>query len=182
MKNISHLFNDVYAPVKALLIHQSPKGDKSYVEAFDIGANGRPINAHPLSVNETISLAESLNTSTGFNNNFLKSEGLLPGKVLYIHPSRDGFAVWHTREQEVDLLFKEGLQIPSGKSYVPPLIWKATKNDLYLYAIKTIGKVSAKTPLFRAPFFNLYENDRVCMGTVDTGMEQVHSLEDFMAQ
>jgi PRTRC genetic system protein B len=181
MENITDIFNETYAPVKALVIHQSQQNAECvYVEAYDISSNGKPVNAHPLSVKETIALAESLNTSSELKNDYLKSKGLLPDKVLYIHPSTRGFAIWHTPVQEVGLLFKESLQITCGKAFVPPLLWKADKNNLYLYAVKTQGRPSVKTPLFRAPFFNLYEDDRVCMGTVDMGMDKITCLEDFM--
>jgi len=182
MENITSIFDEVYTPVKALLIHQSQQNTEHvYVEAYDIGSNGKPVNAHPLSVKETVALANSLNTCSELKNDHLKSNGLLPEKVLYIHPAARGFAVWHTPEQQVDILFKEELQIPCGKAYVPPLLWKADKTNLYLYAMKTNGKPTIKTPLYRAPFFNLYEDDRVCMGTVDIRMDDVTCLEDFIS-
>ena len=182
MENITAIFNETYLPVKALVIHQSQENaEHVYVEAYDIGSNGKPVNAHPLSVKETTALADSLNASSGLKNDYLKSKGLLPDKVLYIQPSTHGFAIWHTPGQEVGLLFKESLQIPCGNAFVPPLLWKADKNSLYLYSVKAQGKPSIKTSLFRAPFFNLYEDGRVCMGTVDMGMDKITCLEDFMA-
>ncbi len=181
MENITGVFNDTYSPTKALLIYQSAtKSDGTYVEAYDINSNGKPINAHPLSLMETIALAESLNTSTGLQTNYLQSKGLLPDKVLHIQQSAQGFAIWNTPEQEVNLLFTESLQIPCGKAYIPPLVWKANKSSLFLYAVKE-RKTSLKTALLRAPFFNLNDNGSVCMGTVDTGMEKINNLEDFMA-
>ena len=101
---------------------------------------------------------------------------------LYIHPAAQGFAIWYTPEQEVDLLFTESLQVNSGKAFVPPLLWKADKNNLTLYALKDWHKPSLKAPLFRAPFFNLYHDNKVCMGTVDKGMENITCLEDFIAR
>lgn len=182
MENITGIFNETFLPVKALVVYQSQQDEGHvYVEAYDIGSNGKPVNAHPLSLKETIALAESLNTSSELKNNYLKSKGLLPDKALYIHPSAQGFAIWHTPGQEVDLLFKESLQIPCGKAFAPPLIWKADKNGLQLYAVKTDGRPTIKTPLFQAPFFNLYGDGRVCMGTVDVGIDKIDCLEDFMA-
>jgi len=181
MENITTIFNETYAPVKALVIHQSQQNaEHVYVEAYDISSNGKPVNAHPLSVKETIALADSLNASSELKNDYLKSKGLLPDKVLYIHPSTHGFAIWYTPAQEVEVLFKESLKIPCGKACVPPLMWKADKNNLQLYAVKTQGKPSIETPLYCAPFFNFYEDGRVCMGTVDIGMDKVNCLEDFM--
>jgi len=183
MENIAALFNQTYLPKKALIIYQSEhNGEHIYVEAYDMDRKGNPINAHPLSVKETVALAECLNTSAELKNNYLKSKGLLPDKVLYIHPAAQGFAIWYTPEQEVDLLFTESLQVNSGKAFVPPLLWKADKNNLTLYALKERYKPSLKAPLFRAPFFNLYHDNKVCMGTVDKGMENITCLEDFIAR
>ncbi|HWB27500.1 MAG TPA: hypothetical protein VG738_18620 [Chitinophagaceae bacterium] len=182
MENITTHFNDIYLPVKALVIYQSSAQDNEnvFVEAYDMNKQGKPVNAHPLSIIETMKLAESLNTGLQLRNNYLKSSGLLPDKVLYINPSQNGFAIWYTPEQEVELLFIDTLNIPSGKAFVPPLIWKAGKEELEIYAFKSKSKPAAKTTLFRAPFFNLHASHKVCMGTVDTGMENIHSLEDFI--
>lgn len=183
MENIAALFNETYLPKKALVIYQSGDSNEHvYVEAYDMDKKGKPINAHPLSVKETAALAESLNTSTELKNSYLKSRGLLPGKVLYINPAAQGFAIWFTPEQEVGLLFRESLQIDSGKAFVPPLVWKADKNGLSLYAVKDRKKPTLKTPLCRAPFFNLYNDSKVCMGTVDMGMDKIACLEDFTAR
>lgn len=184
MENITKQFEEIYLPVKALVIYQSSAREKEqvFVEAYDMNKHGRPVNAHPLSMLEVSKLAESLNTGLELRNNYLKSSGILPDKVLYINPSQNGFAVWYTPEQEVDLLFAEALNIPSGKAFVPPLIWKASKEELEVYAFKSKSKPVAKTSLFRAPFFNLHANHKVCMGTVNTGMENIQSLEDFVSR
>lgn len=184
MENITKLFEAIYLPVKALVIYQSSTREQEhvFVEAYDMNKQGKPVNAHPLSIVEIAKLAECLNTGLELRSNYLKSSSLLPDKVLYIYPSQNGFAVWYTPEQEVSLLFKDTLGIPSGKAYVPPLIWKAGKEELEIYAFKSKSKPSAKTPLFCAPFFNLHANHKVCMGSVDTDMENIHSLEDFIGR
>lgn len=181
MENIITLFKDVYVPKKALVIYQSEETSANvYVEAYDMNRDGKPINAHPLSVQEATSLADCFATSTELNNSFIQSNGLLPNNVLYLNCSIQGYAIWHTPMQEAELLFTKSLGIPSGKAIVPPLIWKADKTTLHLYAIKSKSKPDAKTLLFNAPFFNMYEDDSVCMGTVDVNMEGVNSLEAFI--
>lgn len=183
MENITQIFNETYHPSKALLIyHTGKETTQVYVEAYDINKKGKPVNAHPLSMLETQQLAESLNTGLELSNNYLKSSGILPDKVLHLNPSLNGFAIWFTPEQEVNLLFVETLGIPSGKAYVPPLIWKAGKDELEIYAVKNRQKPTLKTPLFRAPFFNLHTNHKVCMGTVETAIDSVNNLEDFLTR
>ena len=70
MMNVSEDFNTQYKPVKALLIYQSERNKdrheyrntdnentQVYVESYDIGKQGNPINAHPLSMAEMVSLS-----------------------------------------------------------------------------------------------------------------------------
>ena len=183
MENITELFTEIYVPTKALIIYQSEKEDEHvYVEAYDMNKAGKPINAHPLSLQETIHLANCLNVSAELNSSFTQSKGLLPDNVLYLNASNQGCVIWYTPAQEVQLLFTQSLIIPSGGAFVPPLVWKADKAALHLYAVKSKSRPDMQTPLFHAPFFNMYANGGVCMGTVDIDMEHVSCLEAFIEQ
>lgn len=180
MKNISETFNNIYLPQKALVVYKSHADENGvYVESYDMDENGKPINAHPLSIKETVALAEVLNTCTEVNNDFLISKGLLPEKILHVN-SKLGFAIWYTHEQKVNLLFKQDLGIPCGEAFVPSMIWKATKNSLDVYAIKENQRPTEATKLYFAPFFNIHENGNVCMGTVDIEIDKHSHLEDFV--
>lgn len=191
MKNVSQTFNEQYQPVKALLIYQSVEQESEnyerqpteiYVESYDIGKQGNPINAHPLSVKEMIALSELLQATQELKNNFLQCRGMLPSKLIYVNSQNNGYAVWHTPPQEVSLFFTDSLGIPSGKAKIPALLWKATKESVQVFAIKGKTKPTAKTPLCYAPFFNLSQDGRVCMGTVNINIDRQTCLEDFMAQ
>jgi PRTRC genetic system protein B len=183
MKNISRLLDDIYVPQKAIVIYSTLQkyAGKIYVEAYDMDTGGKPMNAHPLSVEESIHLSHALSTGDD-TPSFPASKGLLPAKVLYINPRRDGFAIWYTPAQMVNILFKESLGIPSGKAPVPPLVWKATLTRLYIYALAEEKKPAMKTALCHAPFFNIHESGEVCMGTVDVTIDKSCPLEDFIRQ
>lgn len=184
MTNITQVFKEMYLPVKALLIYQRETnlGNNMYIESYDINKKGRPINAHPLTIREITELAENLQTLPEQQYQFLQSEGLLPENLLYVQPDAQGFALWHTPAQKVPLLFIDQLGIPCGEACIPPLIWKATRDDLHIYAMKDGKKPCMKTPLYHAPFFNIYVNAKVCMGTVDVSFEEQTSLEKFIIQ
>lgn len=183
MTNITSIFDDVYIPAKALLMYERNHRDNTeiYVESYDINEQGYPVNAHPLNRQECSALAKCLDSSDELNRNFLTPKGLLPDNVVYINPST-GNVIWHTKEQEVHLLFTDGLSIPSGKAKVPPLLWKADREQLYIYALNSGKKVTEKTPLYHAPFFNIHASGLVCMGTVAVNIERDCSLEDFISQ
>ena len=144
--------------------------------------NGRPINAHPLCVTESRTLAVALDTSDELKQNFLKPEGLLPSNMLYINPDRNGYAIWQTPKQRVNIFFAESLGIPNGRTNIPALIWKAGRNELSVYALGNGRHLDGDTILYRAPFFNIYENGRVCMGTVTVNIHPDCMLEAFMKQ
>lgn len=180
MKNITDKLEAIYLPKKALVIYESANEREGvYVEAYDMDKRGNPVNAHPLSVQETIALADCLNSAREVRTDYLGCEGLLPERLLHVNTYR-GCAVWHTPPQQVNLLFTENLGIPCGMAAVPALLWKADRNKLSLFALNTKGKPKAETTLYRAPFFNVYEDGEVCMGTVDTDFTDTENITEFM--
>ncbi|MDI5950316.1 PRTRC system protein B [Flavobacterium yafengii] len=182
MKDITATFGTLYHPVKAFVVYQKNTSDKSiYVEAYDMDKNGYPLNAHPLSVHESTNLANTLDTSEELKRNFLKPSGLLPKNILYLNPDQNGYAIWHTPAQKVDLFFVEALCIPNGRASLPPLLWKASKNTLWIFAMDSDAGINELTILSHAPFFNLYQDGRVCMGTVSVNIKADCLLEEFIA-
>lgn len=178
MKNITHIFEDAYIP-KAIILFKNEFTTDFYAEAHDIDETGTACNAHPLSDHEAATLAKLLDKQKQREKFFLQPEGLLPEKVIYINTAR-GFAIWYTEPTKRSLFFSTSLGIPNGSAYLPAMIWKATEEELTVYALKSEEKPQIDTPLYHAPFFNIYEKGNVCMGTVerDTGEK---SLEQFIA-
>lgn len=182
MKDITNTFGTLYHPVKAFVVYQQDTADKNfYVEAYDMDKNGFPINAHPLTLRESTKFANALDTSEVYSRKFLKPLGLLPKNVLYLNTDRDGFVLWYTPAQKVDMFFVENLGIPNGTAALPPLLWKASKNTLWIFAMGGQGEINQQTELYCAPFFNLYADGRVCMGTVAVNIKADCPLEEFIA-
>lgn len=193
MKNITQQFNSRFEPYKALLLYRHQKEEQInqfgrneaetqiYVESYDIGRNGKPINAHPLSVKEMTALHAILQTSQELQDGYLKSKGLLSNKVLYVNQQANGYAIWYTPPQEVTLFFIDGLHIPSGKFHIPAMLWKANADSLHVFALKGKAKPHENTKLCHAPYLNIYGSGQVCMGTVQINIGKTTCLEDFMA-
>jgi len=185
MKNISSIFNDLFQPEHLLVFYKNDNKENTryYVEAFQLDAGGYPLAPHPLSESEARDLAKLLKQADGgrTKGHFLQAEGILPSKVLYTCLSGEPFAVWFTPAAVVPLLFQKSLNIPSGPAAIPPLIWKATAKSLSVYACKEADRPTAATSLYHAPFFNLYENGQVCMGTVQVAIPSDCSLEKFIS-
>ncbi|SFT04915.1 hypothetical protein [Mucilaginibacter polytrichastri] len=184
MKNLTDNFSHLYQPVKTLLIytkHTEEDTTSVYVESYDIGKLGNPINAHPLTVKEMLGLSAIFQSAQEFKTNFLRCRGVMPNKVLYVNPEQAGYAVWYTPPQEVPLYFANALGIKSGKGKVPAMVWKAGREELCVYALKGHRKPVANTVLHHAPFFNVATDGKVCMGTVRINIGQETRLEEFTA-
>jgi PRTRC genetic system protein B len=181
MDNITNIYNEAYTAYKGIVVFKSgiENSRNFYVESFDFTADGRPINFHPLSHNESLGLAETLYPNTN-QTGFLHCRGMLPKKVLYVSTAHNGAAMWYTTAKIQHLFFKESLNIPCGYAQVPALLWFATKDDLRIFALSSNGRPSETTQLYHAPFFNIYEDGDVCMGSVDINIKKDCGLIPFM--
>lgn len=192
MKNITQQFNSGFEPFKALLIYRYDKDEEInqfqrdekrteiYVESYDIGRNGKPINAHPLNGKEMSVLSELLQATQEIKAGYLKSKGLLPSNILYVNQNANGYAVWYTQPQEVTLFFVDGLHIPSGKFHIPAMLWKANADRLTVYGLKGKAKPAEHTKVCHAPYLNVYGSGQVCMGTVQINIGKSTCLEEFI--
>jgi PRTRC genetic system protein B len=183
MNDITDNFGLLYFPMKALVLYKKQYQNYNttyYVESYDMDGRGQPINAHPLTVRESEVLAKMLTVKKKKDEQrFLTPQGFLPKNVLYLNSGRNPCVIWHTAPQVTELLFDKELNIPCGKASVPALVWKADRNNLQVFAIK--GKTpDSDTALFQAPFFNLSQNGRVCMGNVKVNIPKDCSLESFI--
>lgn len=180
MKTLTEQFGTLYHPKAALVVYETAEANAGcYVEYFDMDSNGHPVNAHPLTVREAQHLAKALNTTTEGNKTFLKPKALMGNHILYIDPSASGKVMWYTKAARRQLYFSEQLGIANGIAQVPPLLWVADKQKLHIYALTTDRKPKETTALYHAPFFNVYRDGSVCMGTVDVKIKQSASLEEF---
>ena len=180
--DITKDFENLYYPKCALIVYET-KGSEAdvYVEHFDMDDSGNPINAHPLTVMEADNLAKSLLLEQENESAFLKPKTLLPSNVLSLDPNEEkGTVIWHTKAQLRDLFFVESLGIPNGKAYVPPMLWKASKSSLSVFALKSNKRPTVNTKLQYAPFFNVYSNGRVCLGTIKVDIKNSSSVKEFI--
>ncbi len=178
--DVTYNFGTLYHPKCALVFYENKgRNSETYVEYFDMDENGNPTNAHPLSIRESQRLSKSLNIQNKKDNEFLKPKGIMSPNILHINSSEIGKVVWFTKAQEKELFFVINLNIPNGTAHIPPLIWSADKFGLKIFAFKSNQRPNENTPLFHAPFFNIYEDGKVCMGTVDVKIKHSASLEEF---
>jgi PRTRC genetic system protein B len=179
MNDIMENFGTLYHPVSALVFYQAERHHKDiYVEYFDMDKNGLPINAHPLTVKESKQLATALKVAREKKEPCLKCEGVMESRILHIDAVY-GRAAWFTKAMQRELFFTESLGIPKGRANVPPMLWIATRHRLTVFALDSNRRPTLNTKLYHAPFFNVYENGEVCMGTVDVRIKKTASVEEF---
>jgi PRTRC genetic system protein B len=180
--DITASFGTLYHPKSALVFYET-KGTNSdvYVEHFDMDKQGNPINAHPLTEREAKVLAKALYTEKDKDKAFLKSNGILPTNILHINPNTDkGAVLWYTKAKRRELFFVSGLDIPNAMVNVPPMVWYANKNSLWVFALASERRPTENTPMYCAPFLNIYEDGRVCMGSVNINIKNSASVEEFV--
>ncbi|MDA3613532.1 PRTRC system protein B [Polluticaenibacter yanchengensis] len=179
MKDITENFGQLYYPKSALVFYQC-KGVNAdnYVEYFDMDKNGRPINAHPLTLREANQLAKVLKMAKEDKEPFLKPDGIMGNHILHLDAVK-GKVIWFTKATQRELYFTDNLGIPKGFANVPSMLWIAERNRLSVFAIGSNRRPTEKTKLYNAPFFNVYEDGSVCMGTVDIRIKRTASLDEF---
>jgi len=170
----------LYQPKAALVVFAASGFTAPYIEYYDMDETGSPVNPHPLTVREAQSLAKVLDTREQTGKAFLRPDGILSPNVLHLDPSENGSVVWYTKPQRHKLYFAQSLGLDSGKVALPALVWKANKKELQIFALTGKTKPKAETPLFHAPFFNLYQKGYVCMGSVNVAIKAASSLEEFI--
>lgn len=181
MNDITENFGTLYHPVSALVVYQTKDNNTdTYVEHFDMDKNGNPVNAHPLTEREAKALIKALNTDTEKNKAFLKPKGILPVNVLHINPSENGSVLWFSKSGKRKMYFTASLDIPSGTAEVPAMLWYADKQHLTVFALVSDRRPKEKTALYHAPFFNVYEEGNVCMGTVNVNIKNSASVQEFI--
>ncbi|PLK44870.1 PRTRC system protein B [Emticicia sp. TH156] len=175
-------FGTLYFPTSALVFYQTEEPDvDTYVEHFDMDGHGNPMNAHPLTIREARVLAKALNIQQEEPLQFLKPHGVFSVNILHINPNEKGSVLWYTKARKQNLYFVESLGIPEAKVSIPALLWLADKRSLSVYALASNRRPDEHTPLYHAPFLNVYANGNVCMGTVNVNSRKSASLEEFTA-
>jgi PRTRC genetic system protein B len=193
MNDVSALFSTVYQPTRLLVIYEQVENDDpmgAYVESFDIGPDGCPLNAHPLTLDETRELASILapvvEAASRNSMSCFQPAGLLPETVLWMGNRGSGngvdCAIWHTPPGRRMLYFADALDLQSGTVPVPALVWVATRDTLSVFALNTANRPTLTTQLYKAPFFNIDTKGRVCLGTVAVNQADSPCLETFIGR
>lgn len=100
--------------------------------------------------------------------------GLISPHILY-GLNRGGITavMWYRPAMKRSLNFSSQLKIKSSVFVnVPATLYLVKNKELYVFALMTDERPDLKTKLYNAPYFNIYEDGRVCLGTARVGTKQ----------
>ena len=146
---------------EALLVYRDRQS--SFITRHDVQAqkSGPPTlgPAQPL----TLAFVESLMRSLGGG----VAAEVLPESVL---AKGDRLIVWWTPEQRRQMFYEnaegKAVDLNGGVFPQPPLVWKVENGELSIRALVRNKRPQAATALAVAPFWNLSDDGRVCVGTM----------------
>jgi PRTRC genetic system protein B len=100
--------------------------------------------------------------------------GLISPHLLYgINKSGITAVMWYRPAMKRSLNFSSQLKIKSSVYVsVPPTLYLVKNKDLYVFALMTDERPDLKTKIYKAPYFNIYEDGRVCLGTARVGNKE----------
>lgn len=143
------------SPEMAIIVYQHEQ--KYYLERRDI-INGKMASGVPLTEKCLTDIFDTISSESSDS-----LHGLVPDNLLYAD-SRCGREkyVWYNKPEKRSLFFHKDTGIPDGQMCVPGLVYVASATSLSVFAFK--GN-KPKSKLFKAPFFNIYDDGRVCLGS-----------------
>lgn len=165
--------------VSAVLMYQSDRGDV-YATSHPVVADAqhphrKVIGAGvPLSKGSLAKFADAVGAATAFH-------GFLPENLLFSSPN---LIAWWTPAQVRMTWFKPGGtgKIDGcGQAAHPALVFVATPNAWFVFALADSVRPAPSTRLHHSPHFNVWDGGNICTGNVELpptfGAEVIHSYE-----
>lgn len=152
------LYNSVFTP-KAVLVAYANDSHDYFLETRSILKDGT------MGVGKPVTRRFLNGMLSRFSVTYAQTPmGRMPANLLYAdtRPGNERY-VWWEPAQKRHQAFAKGLAIPDGEYPMPAVVYMVRNDDLYVYAIKD-RKPKDGTRLHRGPFFNYYEDGRVCLG------------------
>lgn len=147
-----------------LLVFSNKRYGKVYRCNAEVKDN-RPILTNPVEITddfiEQIESLSSKHTLPFFDPNLLASNRR---KTVWYIPASNRRMFFASRKE---FSFVQGIAVPQ-----PPLVMAATKQALHVYALQADERPTPDTPLMLAPYSNVFDDNRVCLGSMRQPQEQ----------
>lgn len=167
MPNVTHELTRSLKPELAVMVYKDPEyggfAGGYYLESHQINEEGQILEGKPL-LQETIGKMVDLFFDQRQDGS--QVQGYVPECILKYVPTSTGYElIWYHPAEVRMLFFADVLKIPSGKAWVPGLIYHVKNDGLNIYAFTGTKRPAAGTKLYRAPFHNISDRGDVCLGS-----------------
>lgn len=165
-ENVTEITRDLtvsYTPKVALIVYKANTyvaDTQYYIESRSVREDGTLGVAKPVSREFVKGIADTFKAKSE-----MKPHGLVPDNFLAID-TRFGNEkyIWWTPPGQKRLYFTKSLAMQDGVYNVPGCIYFVSGNSLAVFCFKG-RKPTKKSKLLFGPFFNYYEDGRICLGS-----------------
>lgn len=172
-------------PSKALIIHKRDSEETHippyYIELHDIerAENGYALKAgQPVSRNQLLDLVDAIRTREGVRVHF---NSVMPENILFVRSTKRAAAIcWYVPPGRHMLLTRSELKVPQGDAMMPGFVFLVVNDQLFAYCVTGNKRPTGLTPLMKAPFWNTYEDGKICLGTAKIKMKHAEWYEDVI--
>lgn len=165
--------NSRVSPAMAIIVYTDKAKNDYYLEQRAIEYdNGKYVFQSPIPLADNVlkDIAGSYVKNKGWR---LEHDGIIPEHLLF-GKSKIGVSavVWYRPSMKRSLNFSSHLNIKGNHTVtVPATLYVVINNTLYVYALMTDERPKLSTKIYNAPFFNIYTDGRVCLGTAHVGQK-----------
>lgn len=170
--------NKRVAPAMAIIVYTDKARENYYLEQRAlVNEGGKYVFQSPIPLADNVlkDIASSYIKSNGWK---MEHDGLIPEHLLYGKSSiGQSIVIWYRPAMMRSLNFSSHLQIKGNHTVsVPATLYVAVNTNLYVFALMTDERPKTSTKLYKAPFFNIYTEGTVCLGTAPVG-KRTNSFE-----
>jgi PRTRC genetic system protein B len=155
--------------------------DRYYIESHKVllDRDGKPmlLEGKALTMEALRELRTLLHSAKTKEKIMLK--GQTPARLLYADQSKaHPHLIWHVPAHDHKLNFVKEAKPKNGLMHCPDLVLEARDNELFVYALR--GGPDRAPQLFHAPFMNVYQDAKVCMGDARREARLCRSFATYM--
>lgn len=173
--------NQRVAPLRVIIVYGTNKdySNDYYLETRDIKKQGdryammAPVPCTPSMFKDLVkSMSQSQFPEMEFT-------GLISETMLYgFNKGGRTVVMWYKPAVLRSLNFSASLPIKGDTAVrVPATLYVVVDKKLYLFALMTDKRPDENTKLYHAPFFNIYSDGNVCLGTAPVGRDKGKTFE-----
>lgn len=178
MNDRTEILKTTFKPELAIIVHRSEE-DTYYLESHSINKDGQVLEGKPLKQETINSMVEMFFSDRKETTNI---GGIVPANLMLFNqlPGGNYKLIWYRHPEQRVIHFKKELRIKTGKAWVPGVIYVADHKNLSVYSFKGTQPPTEETKLYRAPFHNVGDDGKVCLGDANVKKPTIKSFANVL--